>query len=377
MNINQSNQNKKIIYFFMPTIEGGGIEKNLLILTDFFCKKKFIVYLFYTRINKSIEKKLNTKIIKKKSKKYIFINYFNKRIWDSINCSISLYRFINKNRGGIVFSLQSSIFSIIVAKLNNKKIITRIANHPSSSLLFFNNTLFYNIKLYIKTLIYKLSDGVICNSNESKRFFIEKSYKKKIINIYNPLICKKNIIKKNNYKNKNLLLTVSRLENQKNIIGLIEAFKIVKEKFSKIKLIIIGSGSQKKLILTKISKLKLNESVKIIKNDNPSKFYSIAKIFILNSLWEGLPNVLIEAMSYKIPIISSNCISGPSELLSNGKFGYLTPVGNNKKLAEKIIYVLLNYKKAEKKAFLASQSICRFDYLTQCNKYYKFINNFF
>jgi glycosyltransferase involved in cell wall biosynthesis len=377
MNINQSNQGKKIIYFYMPTIRSGGIEKNLLILTDFFCKKKFVVYLFYARINKNIENKLNPKIIKKKSKKYIFINYFNKRIWDSLNCSINLYSCINKKNKNIVFSLQSSIFSIIVAKLRNIKIITRIANHPSSSLFFFNNSLFYNIKLSIKTQIYKLSDGIICNSNESKKFFIKKLYKKKLINIYNPLPSKKFFIKNKIYKNKNLLLTVSRLENQKNVIGLINAFKIVSEKFSKIKLIIVGSGSEKKLILTKISKLKLSKSVKIIKHDNPLKFYSTARIFILNSLWEGLPNVIIEAMSYKIPIISTNCLSGPSELLGNGKFGYLTPVENAKKLAEKIIYVLLNYKKAEKKAFLASQSIRRFDYLTQCNKYYKFINSFF
>ena len=115
---------------------------------------------------------------------------------------------------------------------------------------------------------------------------------------------------------------------------------------------------------------------KIIKHNNPFKFYSKAKIFILNSLWEGLPNVLIEAMSYKIPIISTDCLSGPSELLNNGKFGYLTPVDNAEKLAEKIIYVLTNYKKAIKKSSLALKSIHRFDYLKQCNKYYKFINSF-
>ena len=376
MRINQSDQNKKVIYFFMPTIEAGGIEKNLLILTDFFCNKKFVVYLFYSRINKNIEKKLNQKIIKKKAKKYIFFNYFNKRIWDSFNCSINLYRCINKKNRSIIFSLQSSIFSIIVAKLKKAKIITRIANHPSSSLLFFNNIFFYNIKLYIKTLIYKLSDGLICNSNESKKYFVKKSYKKKIINIYNPLPLEKNIKEYSNYKNQNVLLTVSRLENQKNIIGLIDAFKIVKEKFHNIKLIIIGSGSQKKLILQKISTLKLNDSVKIIKHNNPFKFYSKAKIFILNSLWEGLPNVLIEAMSYKIPIISTDCLSGPSELLNNGKFGYLTPVDNAGELAKKIIYVLTNYKIAIKKSFLGSKSIHRFDYLMQCNKYYKFINSF-
>ena len=159
----------------MPTIEGGGIEKNLLILTDFFIKKNFTVYLFYSSINESIKQKLNTKIIKKKSKKYIFFNCFNKRIWDSLNCSINLFFLINEKKQSIIFSLQSSIFSIIISKLKNIKIVTRIANHPTASLLFFNNFLFYKIKINIKTLIYKLSDGIICNSIESKKFFIDNS----------------------------------------------------------------------------------------------------------------------------------------------------------------------------------------------------------
>ena len=90
-----------------------------------------------------------------------------------------------------------------------------------------------------------------------------------------------------------------------------------------------------------------------------------------------MPNVLLEAMSFKIPIISTNCLSGPSELLGNGKYGYLTPIQEDKKLANKIIYVLSNYKEAKKKSFLAYKSLDRFNYFKQCEKYYKFVNNFF
>ena len=110
MNINQSNQNKKTIYFFMPTIEGGGIEKNLLILSDFFCKKNFDVYLFYSNINKNIEQKLNKKIIKRKSKKYFFFSCFNKRIWDSLNCSIDLFFYINNQKNVLFFHYKVVFF---------------------------------------------------------------------------------------------------------------------------------------------------------------------------------------------------------------------------------------------------------------------------
>jgi len=153
--------------------------------------------------------------------------------------------------------------------------------------------------------------------------------------------------------------------------------KLLVKNFDKIKLIIVGCGSEKEIILNRINELKLKNSVKIINSFNVDKFYINAKIFILNSLWEGLPNVLIEAMGFKVPIISSNCLSGPAELLRNGKYGYLTPVQNDEKLAKRIIYVLSNYRKAKERSLLAYRALDRFDNLKQCEKYYKFIYSFY
>ena len=68
---------------------------------------------------------------------------------------------------------------------------------------------------------------------------------------------------------------------------------------------------------------------------------SKASLFVLSSKYEGLPNVLIEAQKYNLPIISSNCPSGPSEILINGKLGGLYPVGDYKKLYIKITFHIL------------------------------------
>ena len=99
-------------------------------------------------------------------------------------------------------------------------------------------------------------------------------------------------------------------------------------------------------------------------------------MFVLNSLWEGLPNILMECQNYKIPILSSNCLSGPSEILQNGKLGYLSPVNNEKLLAKKIIYIFDNYKSAKLKSELAFKKLNRFNEHNQCKKFEVFLNKF-
>ena len=119
--------------------------------------------------------------------------------------------------------------------------------------------------------------------------------------------------------------------------------------------------------------LKINKQVKFLKYQNAEQKILNSKIFILNSLWEGLPNILIEAQMLKTPIISTNCESGPNEILNKGKLGYLTPVDNEKKLALKIINVLNNYGAAKKKAQLGLKYLNRFELNSQCQKYEKFL----
>ena len=101
-----------------------------------------------------------------------------------------------------------------------------------------------------------------------------------------------------------------------------------------------------------------------------------SKLFILNSFFEGQPNVLIEALNYKLPIISTDCESGPNEILSNGKFGFLTSIDNPLLLSKKISYALENYILAKNKSKLGFKSLNRFDIKTQCSKYEKYIIRF-
>ena len=90
---------------------------------------------------------------------------------------------------------------------------------------------------------------------------------------------------------------------------------------------------------------------------NPFSYMSRASVFVLSSAWEGLPTVLIEAMAVGVPVVSTDCESGPSEILDNGKYGSLTPVGDSNALAEAILSTLSGKSKEVDPAWLNQFSL--------------------
>jgi Glycosyltransferase len=122
--------------------------------------------------------------------------------------------------------------------------------------------------------------------------------------------------------------------------------------------------------------LKLNKFFKIINfKKNPYPYIKKSDLFILSSNFEGLPNVLLEAIALNKFVISSNCPTGPSEILDNGKGGLLFKVGNHEELSKKIIYALKNKKKCNKKLSFARKRLSRFDFLKNLLKYYNTLNS--
>ena len=161
---------KKII-FFVPNIDDGGIEKNLIILSNFFIKKKYEVEIIYSRITKNINDKLNSKISLTKTKKLLNFKFFNSRINNSINCFIYCLFKIKIKNDAALFSMQDHPFAILLSLFKKKPCLIRIANHPIGSLKFFNNLINYKIKIFIKIFFYHFASVIICNSNQSSNFF--------------------------------------------------------------------------------------------------------------------------------------------------------------------------------------------------------------
>jgi glycosyltransferase involved in cell wall biosynthesis len=142
-----------------------------------------------------------------------------------------------------------------------------------------------------------------------------------------------------------VILGVGRLEAQKDFPTLMRAFALVRQ-VRPARLAILGWGPDRPQLEALARKLGIEHDFLMPGHvKNPFAYMAKAAVFALSSAWEGLPTVLIEAMALGTPVVSTNCESGPDEILSSGKYGTLVPVGDNNALANAILDVLAGNKK--------------------------------
>lgn len=134
-----------------------------------------------------------------------------------------------------------------------------------------------------------------------------------------------------------VLISVGRLEPQKDYATLINAFNKIITAGGNYRLIILGEGKLRSELDAQITKLAINERVCLQGFvSNPYSYMAAARLLVLSSRWEGLPTVLIEALALGCPVVATDCPSGPREILDNGRFGQLVPVGDADALANAI-----------------------------------------
>ena len=361
---------KKKLIFFMPYMVGGGVEKNLYIVSNYCAKKIADVYLISStkKFNKNFK---NVKIINPRLKSWDFVspklNY--------IICLYVLFKLLIKNKNSLVFSFQANIYCIALCKMMGVKIIARSNSSPSGWSKGF-------IKSFFFRKILKLADSTIVNSMEFKKELYNK-FNVKAVCIYNPLDKKKIITLSKKKKESTFfkdsrylkIINIARFTLQKDHITLLKAVNSLK-KILKIKLIIIGRGSCEKKMRNFIYQNNLEKIIKIFGyTENPYRYLKQSNLFVLSSRFEGLPNVLLESLVLGKFVISSDCPTGPKEILLGNKGGLLFRPGDYKDLAKKIIYFYKNKKICKKKLNVAIKNLDRFDYNKNIKKYFKLVSN--
>lgn len=139
-----------------------------------------------------------------------------------------------------------------------------------------------------------------------------------------------------------LLGTIARMNRQKGLPVLLRAARILSEKIPKAAVAVIGDGPQRNRLETRRKQWKLEETVFFMgAQKNAERFLPAFDVFVLPSLWEGLPYVLLEAAAAGIPVIASN-IGGVREVLVHGRSGYLFEPGNAPALADAAVFLLKN-----------------------------------
>ncbi len=360
---------RKKLLIFIPSIEGGGVEKNLFILSNYLKDK----------INNISLITISNKFKNRFSGKIKFISP-KANFWGSIGRRkkifvglILLFIEILKDRNILVFCFQANVYCTLLCKVLGIKIIVRSNSAPD---VWSQNKFKYLVFKYVL----RSADKIIVNSLDFKKKFKTK-FKIHTECVYNPLN-KNEIIRKSKIKNKIKfdknklnLINVGRYTDQKDQLTLLRAVNRIKYKI-KFNLLLVGRGVKKESLMKYIQNNDLSKEVQLINfQNNPFNLIKSSDVFILSSLYEGLPNVLLESQVLKKFIISSNCPTGPREILLKGKAGFLFNVGDDKKLSKLILYYQRNKKSLSKKVLIGYKNLNRFDYNRNLKKYLKIINS--
>lgn len=348
----------KNIIIFYPSFERGGVTKVLLNLIKYFSKKKINVYLITNKVSDDLKKKkfIKTFIITDKKIKFI-----NNRIITGLRAAIlmiDLFKSLNKDQT-IILSMQSNFFPALIGYFYKFKTVIRVSEDPCGATKYADNKLFAYLILITKFLTYNLSYKIIANAKKSQECIKKFTYKKdKVILLNNPTLDKLNKIK--NFKPKNYFLNIGRYCKQKNQSFLIDTFNKFSKKNDNYILMLIGDGPDKGRLKDKVKKLGLNKKIKFVGWKNiDDNLYKKTKLFIHTAYYEGMPNVLIEAINNEIPVISFNS-SGVEDLLLKGRGGEIFYNMSSKELLNKIHFSLNHYNKSLKKTFLAKKKLKKY-----------------
>mgnify|MGYP001308464258 CR=1 FL=1 len=361
---------KKKIIIFMPTIDVGGVEKNFFIITDYLLKK--YKYLSIISLSYKIKKRFGKKIKFVGPKSNIF-NKFSRRLKFIISL-FYLIRQIFLKKNIIVLCFQGNMYCVFICKIFGAKVILRSNSSPKG---WSKNI----IKLQLYKWGFRCANGIIVNSKEFKKQ-LKDMFNVNAKCIYNPLnyyeikkLSKQKITFNFFDKKKLNIIKVARFEDQKDHFTLLKAINIIKNKIN-LKLLLIGNGSNELQIRKYIKDNGLKKIIKIIKNiDNPFPYIVKSDLVILSSIYEGLPNILLESIALNKFIISSKCPTGPKEILDNGKGGLLFEIKDFKELSKKILFYKKNKSKLQKKIDYSKLTLNRYDYNKNLKKYYFYLNN--
>ena len=268
---------------------------------------------------------------------------FKIKVLKKSKVSLMLFKIINilhKQRPDIVFSAGDHLNAIVLLAgilVNSKSKFScssRVTPFDTYSNKIFSKNWF--LKIIMKAVMYR-ANVLSCVSKDMVDQYKKIFRNSKHVAIYNIVKNKDTKIKMQEtlneneeiyFKKKYTIITAGMLEKWKRHGDIITAFNGFKQK-NDCNLLILGEGSQKKVLEKQIRNLNLEKSVHLLGNViNPLKFFSRSNIFVLSSEVEGMPNALIEAMMCGCTPVSTNCPTGPKEIIKNNDYGYLVPVGN-------------------------------------------------
>lgn len=346
---------KKKIALVIPSLATGGAEKVIVLLANSLIKdyRVVLIVLYKTETFYVVEKdvkiiylrdsyKRSENLFQAFSSNFFYIrNIIRILKTDSINLVIS-------------FTTTTNFSSFISCKIIKIPIIISERKNPLLNKLNL-------VWQFFGKITCKFADVLVVQTGMIKNVYKAFVLSEKIIVIPNPIDLKMNsFLKEYNCNHReNIILTVGRLDENKNQRLLFEAFSNLN--LPNWKLVVVGDGVLRDVYKKLVKDLDIEKKVEFVGNvQNVWDYYNQAKIFAFTSNSEGFPNALLEAMSFGLPCISTDCPSGPSEIITNDENGYLIEVNNRAQLEDKLSKLINNPQLCKEFSSKAITSIEKF-----------------
>jgi glycosyltransferase involved in cell wall biosynthesis len=246
-----------------------------------------------------------------------------------------------------------TVFSFLIRLISPKTNLVLIEHCILSEQYRDKNIVFKILQKISITIFYKFAHHIISVSKGVKNDLIAHGApKNKISVIYNPLM--PDLVNKNHLVNQDILkwmqgdhinlIAIGRLKKVKNFLNLIKAVDIlVNHNKQKLRLVILGDGEERAVMEKAIKSYNLEHSIFLPGwVDDPMPYLRLSDLLILSSDYEGFGLVILEALSVGVNVVSTNCKTGPSEILKDGEFGFLCKVGDSSALASSVNIALKN-----------------------------------
>ena len=203
------------------------------------------------------------------------------------------------------------------------------------------------VRNILRRIFLPLTTHLVVQTKDIKAFYPEFIQKKTSI-IYNPV--SETVFHLQDEPKENVIISVGKLDGQKNQKLLINAFARIADKFPEWKLVIYGEGPERNALESLVERLKIKDKISL-----PGRCETVieemnkAKVFAFSSDFEGMSNAILEAVCVGLPVVTTN-VSGAAELVKDGEGGFVVPIRNGKALADALRTILLDEKLREKMA---------------------------
>jgi glycosyltransferase involved in cell wall biosynthesis len=349
----------KKIGLAVPSFAGGGAERVMITLANKFHDWGYGLDIIVETDRGPYRNMLNSEI-----NTLVLVSGSDGKIKKLLRSFFLLWKYFRSDNDKVIMSTikEFNIFFLFVKWLSGSKIPLIVREADTLDRLFVTGGWRNKLLLFFMKKFYPKATFIIANSNITRSDVVEHIgvLPKSVQTIYNPLNLESisghvsGVEKSKKYK----IVACGRLHMKKNFCDLIAAFPFVLKKYPESQLVILGEGEERERLHAQISQLGLQNSVHLIGFiDNPYEHFASAHVFVQTSLWEGFGYVLVEAMACGTPVVAYDSKGAMREILADGKYGKLVPVGNLPRLAEAIIEQVENPTSPE----LLAEAVARFD----------------